>query len=319
MTALHTNNHTIRLIARSLAFVCLTAAAADSLGAASLGYADGFNVFVFSSLRSTSDIGGRAAAGTTLNGVFDVGTQLLSTPERFDLIAGSGVADGSHVKVNSQGKAYVPNGVAGVNVITNGNGQLVTAGPDPIDFDSARTYYYQLSSSLSQLEATGTIQSGQIDATGNGLNVFNLSAGEFLQLSSISTTGGTVLINVAGTPGLNQQNMLVNGQQNVAGLSVASNVLFNFYGENGTLTLPNVLGGSVLAPWATVSGSNQFNGTIVANALDFTGEIHGDGGFNGSLPAPVPEPAGFGITGLALGCGALWYRKHRSASGSIIP
>lgn len=45
--------------------------------------------------------------------------------------------------------------------------------------------------------------------------------------------------------------MTVNGIQNTAGQMVASKVLFNFYEDYGTLTLPNVMGGSVLAPFAT--------------------------------------------------------------------
>ena len=233
-------------------------------------------------------------------------------------MAGVGLENGAHVQVNSQGKAYVPNGVAGGNVAINGNGELVTGGPSPIDFDSAKTFFYQLSTGLSQLTPTGAIDNGQVNATGSGLSVFNLTADEFLNLSSISTGGGTVLINVGGTPGLNQKNMLVNGQQNTAGLTVASKVLFNFYGENGTLTLPNVLGGSVLAPWATVEGSNQYNGAIIANALNFTGEIHGDGGFDGDLPTPTPEPSTLGFVGLAIGCAGLWRRKQRgSKTGAI--
>lgn len=54
-----------------------------------------------------------------------------------------------------------------------------------------------------------------------------------------------MIINVSGTPDLSAQNMTVNGIQNTAGQMVASKVLFNFYEDYGTLTLPNVMGGSV--------------------------------------------------------------------------
>lgn len=273
---------------------------AQTGSAAPLTYAAGFNVFTLGSLHSESDIGGRAAAGTTLSGSFEVGTHLASSPAQFDLVAGVGVESGSQVKVNSAGKAFVPNGVGGANVLMNGGGALVTGGASPIDFGAAATYFYQLSGGLAALDATGFFSNGSIQASGSGLNVFNITAAEFLNLSSISTAGGTVVINVSGAPGLSNQNMTVDGQQNSAGKTVASKVLFNFFEDAGTLNLPNAMGGSVLAPFATVAGTYQFNGTIVANALNFQGEIHGDGEFDGDPLTPTPEPASVGIAAVGL-------------------
>lgn len=94
----------------------------------SLGYADGFNVFAIASVCSASDIGGRVAAGTTVDGTFDVGTQLTSTPTHLDLVTGVGMENGAQIKVNSAGMAFVPNGVAGGNILMNGGGSLVTSG-----------------------------------------------------------------------------------------------------------------------------------------------------------------------------------------------
>lgn len=298
------------LSCRPFAALALMALAAGLVNAGPLNYADGFNVFVFTSLQTTSDIGGRVAAGTTLGGTFEVGTQLLSSPSSYDLVAGVGVQPGSQVKVNSAGNAYVPNGVPGSNIIMNGGGTVTTSGGSPIDFAAARTYFYQLSAQLSQLQPTGGIVNGALNSAGAGLNVFNLTADEYLSLASINTGGGTVIINVSGTPGLNQMNMIVDGQQNTAGSTVASKVLFNFFQNDGTLYLPNVLGGSVLAPGATVAGSFQYNGSIVANALNFTGEIHGDGAFNGD-PLPTPEPAAFALAGLGL-LGLVFLRRKQA-------
>lgn len=298
---------------RSLSVVALAAFAASLATAGPLNYADGYNVFVFNSLQTSSDIGGRVAAGTTLGGTFDAGTHLLSSPASYDLVAGVGIQAGSQVKVNSAGNAYVPNGAAGSNIIMNGGGALVTTGVSPIDFAAAKSYFYQLSSQLSQLQTTGSIVNGALNASSSGLNVFNLTATEYLALSSINTAGGTVIINVSGTPGLNQTNMVVDGQQNTAGSTVAGKVLFNFFEDASTLTLANVMGGSVLAPSATVAGSFQYNGTIIANALNFTGEIHGDGEFNGTDPVPTPEPAACGLAGLGLLGLGLLRKSHRPA------
>jgi choice-of-anchor A domain-containing protein len=240
-----------------------------------------------------------------------------------------GVASGSQIHVNSAGNAYVPNGISGTNVLLNGAGILVTDAPIPIDFAAAQAFYSQLSNSWAQLTPTGALSSqGQLTATSSGLNVFDLSAAEFLGLSSIDTHGGTVLINVAGTPGVNNTNMLVDGQQNTPGSSVASRVLFNFYEDRSTLTLGNVFGGSVLAPYATITGTSQYNGTLIAKALDFQGEIHGEGEFMGTAPAPVPEPSvmgvvGIGILGLLLRPGISKKRRpqpdHRNEETRVAP
>ncbi len=291
------------LIYLSLSFVL-------SVNAGSLGAADGYNVFVFGSLQSSSDIGGRVAAGTTISGNFDIGAQLTSSPANFDVVAGSGLAANAQIKVESSGKTYVPNGQLGSNVLMNGGGSLVTAGPDPVDFSSAQSQFQLLSANLSSLSATGTIGSGIINATSSGQNVFDLSAAEFMTLTNIYTDGGTVIINVAGTPGQNTNNMFVNGQQNTAGSTVASKVLFNFYQDKNTVTLGNSFGGSVLAPWATVTGASDYNGTIIADALDFTGEIHADGLFD-APPTFTPEPSAFVLATIGLVGLVMWRRSSR--------
>jgi choice-of-anchor A domain-containing protein len=291
--------------------VLATFATGNGLQASSLGYADGFNVFVFTSLQTSSDIGGRVAAGTSMTGTFGIGNHLTSNTYSWDAIAGSGVASGSQIHVNSTGNAYVPNGVSGANVLINGQGRLVTDGLSPIDFAAAQAFYSQLSSSWAQLTPTGTLSSqGQVTANSSGLNVFDLTAAEFLNLSSIDTHGGTVLINVAGAPGLNNNNMLVDGQQNTPGSTTASKVIFNFYEDRSTLTLGNAFGGSVLAPYATVMGTSQYNGTLIANALNFQGEIHSEGEFTGTAPIPVPEPSMVYLVGIGVG-GWLWRQTRK--------
>ena len=285
---------------RRLLFLLLSPLFMGAIGrASSLTYADGYNVFTLGALHATSDIGGRVAAGGTVSGTFDVGTHLISSPAQFDFVAGSGIANESQVKIDSVGKAFVTNGSVPGNIIMNGGGSLVTGGSNPVDFDAARNYFYQLSGGLAMLNATGAFSNGSIQATSAGLNVFNITAAEFLGLSSIATNGGTIVINVSGASSLSGQNMTVVGQQNVAGQTIGSKVLFNFYQDSGTLMLPNVFGGSVLAPFATVAGTSQFNGTIVSNSLNFQGEIHGDGEFDGDL-THTPEPLSIGLAGAGL-------------------
>src|SRR4051794_13493094 len=87
--------------------MALAALFAGMSGAGPLNYG-GYNVFVFPSLETTSDIAGRAAAGTTLSGTFDVGTHLFSPFGSYDLVAGIGPQVGSQIKVDSAGNAYLP-------------------------------------------------------------------------------------------------------------------------------------------------------------------------------------------------------------------
>lgn len=276
--------------------------------ASSLGYADGYNVFVFTTLQDSSDIGGRAAAGTYFSGTFAVGTGLISSAPNVDVVAGQGIKSGQ-IQVNSGGNAYVPGATVGGNLLMNGGGKLVST--DPINFSAAQSYYDSLSTQLSGLTATGTISNtGQINASSNGVNVFNLTAAQFDLVTSITTDSGTVIINVAGTPGENGNNMTVDGSQVSTGTN-DSKVLFNFYQDKSTLTLGNSFGGSVLAPYATVAGASQYNGTIIANALNFTGEIHGNGEFCGTIPTAAPEPGSVGLLGIGLVAAALGIRRWR--------
>jgi hypothetical protein len=68
--------------------------AAAGLRASSLGYADGYNVLVFTSLQTSSDIGGRVAAGTSVAGTFGIGNHLTSDASYWDAVVGGGVPMG---------------------------------------------------------------------------------------------------------------------------------------------------------------------------------------------------------------------------------
>ena len=85
-----------------------------------------------------------------------------------------------------------------------------------------------------------------------------------------------------------------------------NHVLYNFY-QATTLVDGNVsIEGSLLAPYAAVSGgSDHINGTRVANSLTGGMEQHAFT-FQGNPPSATPEPgtwvtfaAGFGLIGLA--------------------
>jgi hypothetical protein len=74
-------------------------------------------------------------------------------------------------------------------------------------------------------------------------------------------------------------------------------VVWNFVNATG-LTFGTMFGGAVLAPLATVTNSNQIDGTLIANNFTGGGELHSYA-FTGNLPS-VPEPSGIMTFGFGL-------------------
>lgn len=96
----------------------------------------------------------------------------------------------------------------------------------------------------------------------------------------------------------------------------AERVLWNFVNATG-IAFANEFGGSVLAPFATVSNQNPINGTLVAANYNGNGELHSypysggltTGGSNIS-PTAVPEPSS--LVALSAGlAGLAWMRRRR--------
>lgn len=95
----------------------------------------------------------------------------------------------------------------------------------------------------------------------------------------------------------------------------AERVLWNFVNATA-IAFANEFGGSVLAPYATVSNQNPINGTLVAANYNGNGELHSYA-YRGSLstsgsnisPAAVPEPSSLLVLSAGLG-GLAWMRRR---------
>jgi len=144
-------------------------------------------------------------------------------------------------------------------------------------------------------------------------------------LNLLLNGASSVVINVTGLPSSNFS--LTSASRTMEGAfddANASRIIWNFRTLGGTLTIPTLFYGSIIAPDANFANSTAVNGSIfVESYLNGQGEIHyKDGGYvvqyGGINPLSVPEPstlvlAAFGAAG--AGATALRRRSAVRAAG----
>jgi choice-of-anchor A domain-containing protein len=304
---------------------------------APFGAASAFNLVALGNgstpgnIGTNSDVGGRIAAAGEVTQATTIGSSLGSDPwgslaDGFAMVAAGGVTTSNYFNINGGGNAYSSNGG---KYNFNDGGHLVTTGGSPINFSALATTLDAESLQLSLLSQTGTIghtntsnpQWLVLTGTSTTLNVFTLTEAEFSNAGNINNiidievpAGSTVIINVdSGTVDLGAQ-LYYKGSSDTD--ADAADVLFDF--EDATsVYIGSQLDGSILAPYAVLTGGSQMGGTFIAAEIGETGEVHNDE-FTGTLPptSETPEPEslvlmGSGILALA---GALHRRKRRSKS-----
>ncbi len=245
------------------------------------GPAKGFNLFVLKDLNQpSSDTEGKMAVGHNADlAGYSVGDKLPANSGDV-LIVG-------HTLTFASGAVYNGNAVYGVN--TNLPIYPVSiAGTlrqdNPIDFDAAKTYLQNLSTTLSGHAAnqTTTFQWGQLTLTGNDpfMNVFDISGSDLNASNNMVINvpnGSVVLINIGGTNDSWTGGLTVNN-------NATSNVIFNFY-EALNLHIQGIdVRGSILAPFANLDfPTGLVTGEVIVNSMTGSGQFN-NVPFCGNIP-----------------------------------
>ncbi|BDI29806.1 hypothetical protein CCAX7_18570 [Capsulimonas corticalis] len=286
----------------------LLAAAVSSASAANLGVAGDYNLFALGSASLyNSQTQGRIAAYTDLKLVnYGAGTALaddaaypstLVAGEHITGVNGSilhgGVSAGGNVTFT---RIAMPAGQvnAGGRIVLNScytPGGVYHAPEIPFNFDKVRQSCLGTSARLGALGANGVLHNagGVLTLTGTkpGLNVFRLSSAVLARTNVLDISappGATVVVNVDGRiDRLAALDMKLHGVD-------SAHVLLNFP-KASALAIGRIdVEGSVLAPNADVSFSNgDIDGTLIGDNLRGNG-FGRLNTFQGSLPAPTPEP-----------------------------
>ncbi len=278
-------------------------------GVQSQNYMADYNVIVFDDLSSTSDVDGKTWVGGNITSPSSFQMGSLYTPsgsERVVVVGGAINGTASSPAINfgstSNSKLVLKDTASRGNRPINWNGggsQATRMIIDPTitetfatmraDLQARSAIYRQLPSNSSvimpnnQSNARRFVCTPGTVAGQNGISVFNINAsdlfgnGSLAQVEITSSTGNAssingVIINVAGT------NVNWSSNFNFVGDFTSNTwrqkVIWNFYEANTLACGSHQMNGAVLAPWAAVTSSNNFDGSLVCRSLTTTGECH---------------------------------------------
>ena len=235
-----------------------------------------FNLVDFTNFSTGSDVEGRALIGGNVTSGNSSTYYLNPTgeaPSSFAALTVFGNITNS-LNLNNSGTAYV--GGSGGGLIDYNGGQAVTTPPPETisdiqsTMDTAET---QLASFTANSTFNATDTNNVVFTASGSTAIFTVTAAQLESWHglSLNDNGATsVIINVTGGGNID----LTNGLNFEGGgfNSNASHIIWNF--ENASTVKLTSWEGAVVAVDATVSNSSAIDGTVVAEAVNATGEIH---------------------------------------------
>lgn len=293
-----------------------------SLSAQSLSALSTYNVITRGNFSTNSDVEGRVLVGGNFTGTnsSNIGNKLQGKVPSNDLVfrVQGNISGGNPINLNA-GSLEVGGSTNGRIVNFNGGGSLKSnpnADYSAIinDLALASTVLDQLGPNSNVLMPADQPAAFKFVATpdSNGLAVFSINGSDLFSNSKVQqielvANGATdILINVNGAQ--------INWQYgNLVGLFTQAgwrdNIVWNFADATTINFGGHNMMGQVLAPNADITTSGVIDGSVVANSLTTTSEVHLPG-YNGNIPLQsVPEPS-FALLG-GLGVLLLAGRRKR--------
>jgi choice-of-anchor A domain-containing protein len=288
-----------------------------------------FNLVTFGDVTGSSEVEGRTLIGGNLAGsganFYIKGADV--TPSDYDGLHVGGNVSGGYHQINNAGDAYIAGDVQNMNmnggvayigggITGNVNGTRHTGQSVTIpDFEALLK---ATSAELSGMTGVGPQISGaravfDAPADATGRTFFSIDGSDFDAWGELivrAAADSTVIINVSGADIAFRENMIETDY------SLGSLILWNFY-EAARLELNTKIIGAVLAPYAAVTLGNPVEGSLVAQSLLLSSEVHLQP-FEGTTiipldPAPpvgkVPLPGALPL--LLAGLGALGVATRR--------
>jgi len=286
---------------------------------------------VFIGAANSGQVNDQGSGAVSINGNNNIGGTLGSVSTNNNNVA----INGNTGNVTMSGGTLTYSGTRNGSLTLNG-GATATQGPvsitppaNPLSTSFSTTFQAPmtaLSSTLGGLspdgQSTATYNAGNNtvtinavpNASGQAVLAINTSLFHDNASVTISLNGATSVFidtNVDTCAGANCVFTFDSSINFLNPQNYAEQVVWNFVNATG-LNFGTLFGGTVLAPLATVTNSNQIDGTLIASNFTGSGELHSYA-FTGTLPATtVPEPSALMVfaSGL-LGLGGWRARRRR--------
>ncbi|MGC4016638.1 MAG: choice-of-anchor A family protein [Luteolibacter sp.] len=289
----------------------LLLAGVGSLSAQNLKPLSDYNVITRGNFSTTSEVEGRTLVGGSLisqnSANFGIKLQGKVSSTTPVLSVHGDIVSGNPLNLNA-GSLEIGGNLNNRKINYNGGGSLLTGyttdGTAIINsLDLASQALSALNKNSSFIMPADQPAAFKFNATpdSNGVAVFSVSASDLfsnnkVQQIELNLNGASdIVINVSGVN-------IVWTAGNMVGVfnqdDVRDNIVWNFY-EATTIDFgSHAMNGQILAPLADVTTSGVINGSIYANSLTTTSEVHLPG-YNGSLTL-VPEPSSALLGGLGM-------------------